>query len=74
MIVCVVRGAERGARHIGAGVTVVSHAAKYRRVNENSANGHIEGSEDWSDSEEEFIIVNEKTELMEIDKIMKTKP
>ena len=72
MIVCVVRGAERGARHIGAGVTVVSHAAKYRRVNENSASGHIEGSEDWSDIEEEFLIVNDKTELMEIEQILKT--
>jgi len=66
IILCVVRAAESRGGQLGAGVVVVKQTAKYRRVPENTANGHGDGSEEWSDSEEEFLIVNEKTELMEI--------
>ena len=69
---CVMKGAEKGAKHLEAGRTVVNHAAKYRKISDNIADGHREVSEDWSDSEEEFLIVNEKTELMEIEKSMNT--
>jgi hypothetical protein len=62
LIVWVVRGVLRRHRL----VVVASQAAKYKRVPENTGNRHGEMSEEWSDSEEEFLIVNEKTELMEI--------
>ena len=49
---------------------MAKQTAKYRvlssRVPENTARRGGEGSEEWSESEEEFLIVNEKTELMEI--------
>merc|ERR1711892_689652 len=66
IILFVVKAAESRGGQLGAGVVVVKQTAKYRRVPENTANGHGDGSEEWSDSEEEFLIVNEKTELMEI--------
>ena len=67
LIVCVVRGVGRRQGQVGPGLVVVANqAAKYKRVPENTNNTHGEVSEEWSDSEEEFLIVNEKTELMEI--------
>ena len=50
----------------GPGVVVAKQTAKYSRVPDNTARRGGEGSEEWSESEEEFLIVNEKTELMEI--------
>ena len=61
IIACFVSSTGRGAGQLGVGVAVVDQTAKYSRVPDNNMNGHGEGSEDWSDSEEEFLIVNEKT-------------
>ena len=61
IIACFVSSTVRGAGQLGVGVAVVNQTAKYSRVPDNNMNGHGEGSEDWSDSEEEFLIVNEKT-------------
>ena len=66
VIICVVRVAERRAGRLPNGVPSVKLSAMYRRVPENTSDHLDEGSEDWSDSEEQFLMVDEKTELMNI--------
>jgi len=66
VIICVVRVAERRAGRLPNGVPSVKPSAMYRRVPENTSDHLDEGSEDWSDSEEQFLMVDEKTELMNI--------
>ena len=61
IIACFVSVTGRGTGQLGVGVAVVNQTAKYSRVPDNNMKDHGEGSEDWSDSEEEFLIVNEKT-------------
>eukprot|EP00092_Neocalanus_flemingeri_P034915 GFUD01037990.1.p1 GENE.GFUD01037990.1~~GFUD01037990.1.p1 ORF type:complete len:1243 (+),score=296.02 GFUD01037990.1:82-3810(+) len=58
VVLCVVRGSGSEKAQLGAGVRTVGQTAKYSRVSKDTSDKQWEESEDSSDGEEQFLIVD----------------